>query len=89
MLLKFLLFVIFFYLFFRLLARFILPWLVRRYVNNAKKKFYEQNHNYDQQKKKRNEGEINVETKNQQSSAGKEGKDKLGDYVDFEEVDDE
>ena len=89
MLLKFLLFIILVYLFFRLLGRYILPWLVRRYMKNVEKKFYQdQYQEKSKQKKRKKEGDININTKSSKSSS-KGSDDELGDYVDFEEIDDD
>ena len=72
------------YLFFRLLTRTLFPFLVRNYVKKAQEKFYQQNPNIDPEEAKKHEGEVKVKSrpKNEHNK-----KDELGDYVDFEEVD--
>ncbi|MFW6227455.1 MAG: DUF4834 family protein [Bacteroidota bacterium] len=88
---KFLIIAILLYVFFRLLGHYILPWMVKRYVKKAGKDFFERNPDADPEyrnKKKKREGEINV--KYGSGTAKKSGKDdNLGDYVDFEEIDEE
>mgnify|MGYP001401409114 CR=1 FL=1 len=67
------------YLIYRLLARYILPYLAKRYVENTKQRFYrEQN-----ARQKRSDGEINVDYV--PPSSGKINSDGVGEYIDFEE----
>ena len=87
-LLNFIFIIIVIYLVFRLLGRYVLPYLVKRYVNKAKKNFYEkQQANRDNDYDKSKEGEVNIKYKKNQKS--KSSKDELGDYIDFEEVEDD
>jgi len=72
------------YLFFRLLTRTLFPFLARNYVKKAQEKFYQQNPNINPEEAKRQEGEVKVKSRPQKTTAKK---DELGDYVDFEEVD--
>ncbi len=88
---KFLIIIILLYVFFRLLGRYILPWLVKRYVKKAQKDFFQRNPGAEPEYKdrqKRKEGEVNVKSGPHSAKKGSND-DKLGDYVDFEEVDDE
>lgn len=82
---KFLLVILLIYLVFRFVTRTLLPYFVKRYVNKAQQNFYQQNPNTDPQEAKRKEGEVNIKEKPQSSGRKKEA---LGDYVDFEELDD-
>ena len=89
--LKFLFFIAIIYLFFRLLGRYILPWLVKRYIKKTKKKFYQQNFGTDpgfqkKQKQKKSEGKINIKTEKKKKKDKRD--DGLGEYVDYEEIDD-
>jgi len=72
------------YLFFRLLTRTLFPFLARNYVKKAQEKFYEQNPHINPEEAKRREGEVKVKSRPQKNAATK---DQLGDYVDFEEID--
>ncbi len=74
------------YLFFRLLTRTLFPFLARNYVKKAQEKFYQQNPNISPEEAKRKEGEVNIKTKPTPKATQKEA---LGDYVDFEEVEDD
>ncbi len=58
--------------------------MARNYVKKAQDKFYQQNPNIDPEEAKRREGEVKVKSRPQKSSSKK---DELGDYVDFEEID--
>ncbi len=78
-----LLFILFVYLFFRIFTRILLPFFAKRYVKKAQERFYEQNPHIDPDEAKRREGEVNIKSRPQNQSAKK---DELGDYVDFEEV---
>ena len=71
------------YLLFRLFTRTLLPFFARKYVKKAQEKFYQQNPDIDPDEAKRKEGEVEVKSrpKNQHSK-----KNDLGDYVDFEEI---
>jgi len=53
-------------------------------VHKAQEKFYQQNPNIDPDDAKRKEGEVNVKSRPQNQNRKS---DELGDYVDFEEVD--
>jgi len=72
------------YLLFRLLTRTLFPFLARNYVKKAQEKFYQQNPDIDPEEAKKREGEVKIKSRPQTSS---HKKDELGDYVDFEEVD--
>lgn len=87
--LKFLFFIVIIYLFFRFLGRYILPWLIKRYIKKTKKKFYQQNFGADpgfQKKQKKSEGKINIKTGKKKKKDKRD--DGLGEYVDYEEIDD-
>ena len=70
---------------FRLFFRYGLPWLMGRYMKSQQQKFYD---GFDQSagnKKRKNEGE--VEVKQSRKKTKKDDND-FGEYIDFEDVDD-
>jgi len=75
---------------FRLLARYVFPWLLKRWVNKKMGQFQNQANSQfkDQQKAqdfaKEHEGEVKIKSRGGKSAS--EDGDK-GDYVDYEEVD--
>lgn len=81
--LKFLFFVIIFYYLFKLISRYVLPYLLSVFVRKAQDRMMENEGSYKQKKK---EGEINIDYSPDKTKKGK--KDSIGDYVDFEEIDD-
>lgn len=81
---KFLFFVGIIYLIFRFIGRYVFPFLIKRFVKKAQKNFYSQHQNYNNSQQAQKEGEVNIKYNKQKQS--KRDKDKLGDYVDFEEV---
>lgn len=80
--LKFILWLIFFYFLFRILTRFVFPILLHRYIRKQEKKYRYQNES---------PGESHKETGKMKISIPRQGKDKkrpadhLGEYTDFEE----
>ncbi len=64
---------------FKLIARFLLPYLLKRFINKQANNF---GNNYNTNS--RSEGEVNVK---QAKSSNKNNKDQLGDYIDYEDVD--
>lgn len=82
-LIRFLLIAISFYLIFKVLTRFILPWFVKYSLKRFQTKFYEQNPHIRPDVPKK-EGEVTIK----KVSHDKDGKipDDLGDYVDYEDV---
>ncbi len=91
MLLRFLFFVIILYLIFRLLGRYVLPWLVKRYVRNVQKRYYRHNPHMDPRKRdkgKQNEGNIHIKRSGKKDDS-RENNSGLGEYVDYEEVNDD
>tara|TARA_B100001094_G_scaffold206554_1_gene200419 strand:+ start:805 stop:1062 length:258 start_codon:yes stop_codon:yes gene_type:complete len=67
----------------RILARYIFPILLKRYINKKKSQFNQQFNQQDSTLEK--EGKVSVKTKPKKS---KNDTDDMGEYVDFEEVDD-
>jgi len=68
--------------FLKLLGRYVFPYLLKRFL---KKKQTEFNQQFSQRKSPvENEGEVSIKTKPKKS---KSNTSKLGEYIDFEEVD--
>ena len=79
---KFIFWLIVIYLLFRLLVRFVFPFLVRYFVKKSQDKFYEQNPNI----RKKKEGEINIDYIPDKNKKEKKCKPDEGEYVDYEEL---
>ena len=83
--LKFLTFLLVIYLVFRIFTRVLLPLVAKNYVRKAQEKFYRQNPDINPDEAKKREGEVHIKSR----PAKQDRKtDELGDYVDFEEIDD-
>lgn len=71
------------YFFFKYTIRLLAPFLIKRFANKMQDKFRQEfNHQYKNNDSK--EGEVTIENKKKSSNSKT---DKVGDYVDFEEVD--
>lgn len=81
---RFFIIIIVIYLVFRVLVRYLLPYLVRRYIEKQKEKFYNSGPfaDYNANRQQSKEGEINIHKKPQQNQS----KEKIGEYVDFEDI---
>ncbi len=80
-LLKTILIILIIYYLFKLIARYLLPWFAKYFINKAAKKYQNQ---YKEPPRKK-EGEVNIEY----SPNKKRKLDDLGEYVDFKEMKDE
>ena len=71
------------YFFFKYTIRLLAPFLIKRFANKMQDKFRQE---FNQQYKNNDskEGEVTIENKKKSSNSKT---DKVGDYVDFEEVD--
>ena len=71
------------YFFFKYTIRLLAPFLIKRFANKIQDKFRQE---FNQQYKNNDskEGEVTIENKKKSSNSKT---DKVGDYVDFEEVD--
>jgi ribosomal protein S17E len=71
------------YFFFKYTIRLLAPFLIKRFANKMQDKFRQE---FNQQFKNNDskEGEVTIENKKKSSNSKT---DKVGDYVDFEEVD--
>lgn len=76
---------------FRLLARYVFPWLLKRWMNKKMGQFQNQANSQfqDQQKAKdfakQREGEVKIKSKGK--GGANSSTEDVGDYVDYEEVD--
>ena len=81
---RFLGIVILIYLFFRILGKFILPFIAKSYVNKQKQRYYQENPNATQDKER--DGEIHIRrAANRKQKVNPE----IGEVVEFEEVEDD
>ncbi len=81
-LLKIIFIFILIYYFFKLIARYLFPWLLKRYMKNFQNKFHQNTDNTSAKKKKK--GEVNIDHIPKDK---KKKDDDFGEYVDFEEID--
>ena len=72
------------YFFFKYTIKLLAPFIIKRFANKMQDKFRQE---FNQQYKNNDskEGEVTIENKKKSSNSKKT--DKVGDYVDFEEVD--
>ena len=80
--LKFIGAIVIFYLIFRVLIAYVFPWLVKKYIERVKKKFYEDNPQYRERQEKK-AGDMTISYKEKQDQPDT---DKLGEYTDFEDI---
>lgn len=76
------------YIIFRLMIRYLLPYIVKRFVEKQKEKFYQANPHMrkdeeETQKKHRKDGEVNIK---HTTKSKKLNTDDVGEYVDFEDI---
>ena len=71
------------YFFFKYTIRLLAPFIIKRFANKMQDKF-RQEFNQQYQNNDSKEGEVTIENKKKSSNSKT---DKVGDYVDFEEVD--
>ena len=71
------------YFFFKYTIRLLVPFLIKRFANKMQDKF-RQEFNQQYKNKDSKEGELTIENKKKSFNSKT---DKVGDYVDFEEVD--
>jgi len=77
-LLRTILIIIIVYYLFRLIARYVMPWLARYFIRKSMKGFEQQ-----QQAGKRKNGEVNINYSPEKKGA----LDDIGEYIDYEEID--
>lgn len=85
-LVKFLVVVVIIYMVFKVLGGFILPWIIRVWLKRFQKRFYDQNPHI-RNDKDYQEGKVTIKKVKEEESANIP--DDFGDYVDYEDVDDD
>lgn len=71
------------YLFFRVLTAYVFPWIVKWYLNRAKKRFYEQNPHAAESQHRKKKGDMTITYKDDTTRPDTES---LGEYTDFEDI---
>ncbi|MFO8129181.1 MAG: DUF4834 family protein [Bacteroidales bacterium] len=86
--LYFLIIVIGIVIFFRIFFRLIFPWILARWMKKKQKEFFDMfgQRPEEKEKEKKREGEVNIDYVPEEDEAAQDPS--LGEYVDFEEVDD-
>ena len=82
--LKFLFIVILIYYLLRLIGRYVMPYLISVFIRRAQDRMM--GNDGTQQKRAKKEGEVSIDSAPKKST--KASKENLGDYVDFEEIED-
>lgn len=82
--LKFLFFGIVFYYILKLIGRYVLPYLLSIFIRKAQDRMMGNSPDYSPPKKSKKEGEVSIDSAPKKNT--KASKENLGDYVDFEEV---
>ncbi len=75
------------YLIFRVITMYVMPWLLRKFIERQRKKFYgddPKSKRRSSQKKKDYGDEVNVNIKNKRQITS----DDIGEYVDYKEIKD-
>lgn len=78
------LFILIFYYLFKFIGRYLLPFLLKKGVENMQKKQQDEFNRHSEQQKKR-EGEVTIK-QNQKSQNSVNNSNSDGDFVDFEEI---
>lgn len=77
---------ILFYYAFKAITRFILPYFAKRWVDKAQENFRKQQGYVDPEEARKREGEVKVNPKPTANNGSKTKKEDLGDYIDYEEI---
>lgn len=72
------------YAVYSILIRFIIPALMRKYVNDFQKQFTQQNKREQEEMNKKKEGEVSIKFVNKDKNNSQHPED--GEYVDYEEI---
>jgi len=72
------------YAVYSLLIRYIIPALMRKYVNDFQKQFTQQNKRAQEEMNKKKEGEVSIKFVNKDKNNSQHTED--GEYVDYEEI---
>jgi len=71
---------------FKAITRYLLPFLAKRWVNKAQENFRQQQGYVDPEEARKREGEVKVESKPNPNNTQKPNKYDLGDYIEYEEI---
>ncbi|MFP4064486.1 MAG: DUF4834 family protein [Bacteroidales bacterium] len=74
------------YLIFRVLTTVIFPWIAKWYIRRYQKRFYRNNPQAHQARRKRKDGDVHI---SRMGDKRKPDTDRLGEYVDYEEIKEE
>lgn len=77
------LFLLLIYLLVKLFTRYLLPYVLKRFIRKTEKRYKQQRKAYEDENKR--EGDIKIDYGNKKKESKKT--DNLGEYVDYEEVD--
>jgi len=69
---------------FSLIVRYVMPLIMRKYVNDFQKRFTEENLRSQQEMNKKKEGEVSIKFVNKDKNKSQHPDD--GEYVDYEEI---
>jgi len=83
-LLRFIFIVALVYYGFKLVARYVMPWVITRFIKKQQQKFNDMNGVNNSSYDTKNEGEVHIKIKKPKSAKNDDG---FGEYVDFEDVD--
>ncbi|MFK5856905.1 MAG: DUF4834 domain-containing protein [Bacteroidota bacterium] len=83
-LLRFIFIVVLVYYGFKLIARYVMPWVIARFIKKQQEKFNNMGGFPNPNSNTRDEGDVHIKTKKPNSTKNDDG---FGEYVDFEDVD--
>ena len=72
------------YIVFKIFFRFIMPSILRKYVNDFQQRFTEENQHSHEEQIRKKEGEISIKYVNKDKNPDKHPDD--GDYIEYEEI---
>lgn len=85
-LLRFIFIIVVIYYGFRLFFRYAVPWIITRFMKKQQDKFNQMNGSHNSKFSQKKEGEVNIKSKHTKKT---EEDASFGEYVDFEDVDDQ
>lgn len=80
------LFLLLIYFLAKLFTRYLLPYIIKRFIRKTEERYKKQRKTYEDQNKK--EGDIHISYKNRRGNQNKKS-DELGEYIDYEEIDED
>lgn len=85
-LLRFIFVAVIIYYGFKLFLRYVVPWMITRFMKKQQDKFNQMNGFPNSEYSRKKDGEVNIKSKQTKKSGGDKS---FGEYVDFEDVDDQ